>query len=152
MKIFLMYFIMTISSCIRANAQSDTLVITKKNSIIERYSVSQIQKIIFENITDVLEHQFINKSLLLTGNYPNPFAEMTNIDFEISSAGNFEVIIFDNSGRQIQILKCENCSSGKNSLLWDGFDLKKNKVQSGIYYYEVCSKNEILSKQMILAK
>ncbi len=152
MKMFYASIIMTMSFCILANAQSDTMVITMKNSQIEKIAVSQIQKIKFENITDVRDELSINHNLQLSGNYPNPFAEMTNIDFEITSSGTVSVFIYDNAGTKIQTLKCENCSVGKNSLQWDGFDLNKNKVQGGVYYYEVKFNNETLSKKMILVK
>lgn len=152
MKTFYASFILTLFISFIANAQSDTLVITLKNNQVEKIAISQIQKIKFENITDVSETVINNTNLQLTGNHPNPFAELTNIDFEISNSGTVSVIIYDNSGVQIQILKCENCSTGRNSLQWDGLDLNKNKVKSGVYYYEVKFNNETLSKKMILVK
>ncbi|MBM2813408.1 MAG: Por secretion system C-terminal sorting protein [Ignavibacteria bacterium] len=133
-------------------AASDTLLIKMKNNQVEKIAVSQIQKIKFENITSVVESNNGACSLVAKGNYPNPFAEMTSIEFEISLSGNVEIIIYDNSGNQIHQLECQNCQAGKNSIQWNCLDKNNNKVNSGVYYYEIQFKNEIQSKKMILVK
>lgn len=152
MKILLTALFLNFMFILGVKAQSDTLVIHLKNNQLEKILISQIQSIKFENITGVSETQSINKNLQLAGNHPNPFAELTNIEFDISAQGNVEVAIYDNSGKQVQILKCENCPSGRNSMQWDCRDFAKTKVPSGIYYYEVRFNNETMSKKMILVK
>ena len=137
---------------IKCSAQSDSLIIKLKNNQTEKIAVSQIQKIQFENVTAVDEQTKFSNSLTVRENYPNPFKEQTNIEFEIASTGNAEVIIYDNSSNQIQKLVCENCQAGKNTLLWNCTDMKNNRVNSGVYYYEVRFNNEIQSKKMILIK
>jgi hypothetical protein len=135
-----------------AMADGDTLVIKLKDNKTEKIAVSDILKIQFENVTGVDEEVMRLNNLNVKENYPNPFREQTNIEFEIASSGNIEVIIYDNSGNQIQTLKCENCQAGKNSLMWNCLDKNKNKVQSGVYFYEVHFGNELLTKRMIVIK
>ena len=113
MKIFIVTLILTFAFSIYAKAESDTLVINLKNSQVDKIAISQIQKIKFENITSVDGQVETFNNLAIKGNYPNPFSEQTNIEFEIASPGNVEIIIYDNSGNQIQILKCTNCQVGK---------------------------------------
>jgi flagellar hook assembly protein FlgD len=152
MKFYAILIGFILSLTLQSFAQSDTLVITLKNNQIEKIAITQIQKIQFENITGVDELIQPKNNLAIKGNYPNPFVEQTNIEFEISKAGNVEIVIFDNSGEQIQTLKCENCQVGKNSLQWNCLDKGKNRVQSGVYYYEVRFGNDVLSKKMIMVK
>ena len=83
MKILFFTMILSFALLIESKAQSDTLVINLKNGNTEKIAVSQIQKIQFENVTSVKEPQTVNSNLQLSGNYPNPFAEQTNIEFEI---------------------------------------------------------------------
>jgi len=152
MKFLIFTMLLSFALVIESKAQSDTLVINLKNGTAEKIAVSQIQKIQFENITSVSEPQKGSSNLQLIGNYPNPFAEQTNIEFEIASVGAVEVIIYDNLGKMINTIKCENCAAGKNSMPWNCLDNSKKRVQSGVYYYEVHFNNETQSKKMILVK
>ena len=63
---------------------------------------------------------------------------------------NVEIIIFDNSGKKIQTLGCNYCQTGKNVLQWNCFDKTNNRVQSGVYFYEVHFGTEIQAKKMII--
>jgi|WetSurMetagenome_2_1015567.scaffolds.fasta_scaffold803409_1 flagellar hook assembly protein FlgD len=152
MKFLLIGLIFNFLFIFGIKAQSDTLLIKLKNNQIERIAVSQIQKIQFENITSVNDQQLSARGLILKGNNPNPFQEFTYIEFEIASTGNVSILIYDNTGNQIQILQCLNCQPGKNSLQWNCLDKNNNKVQSGAYFYEVKFNNELQSKKMIVIK
>ncbi|MFC2131089.1 T9SS type A sorting domain-containing protein [Bacteroidota bacterium] len=152
MKYFFAILIPTFFFNICLQAQSDTLVIKMKNSQIEKIAISQITKIQFENILAVDENLPINTILRVDGNYPNPFSEQTSLEFEIAFSGTGEIIIYDNSGNQIQILKCENCQAGKNALRWNCLDANNNRVQSGVYYYEVRFGAEVQSRKMVVVK
>ncbi|MEI6089275.1 MAG: T9SS type A sorting domain-containing protein [bacterium] len=152
MKFLTTAFIVLFACNFLLNAQTDTLVIKLKNNQIEKIAVNKIQKIKFENVTSVNEPTKIAKGLSVAGNYPNPFQEQTNIEFEIATIGDVAVIIYDNSGKQIQKLECNNCQIGKNTLPWNCLDKNKNRVESGVYYYEVRFNSEVQSKKMILVK
>ena len=93
MKFLCAIIILFLCLSFESNAQGDTLVINLKNNRVEKILISQIQKIQFENVTAVEEQSKLSNSLAVAGNYPNPFAEQTNIEFEIGSSGNVEVII-----------------------------------------------------------
>ena len=131
-------------------AQSDTLLIKLKNGTVEKIAVSQIKKVQFENVTSAVEDAASNNSLQVKGNHPNPFEEKTNIEFEIESAGEVQITIYDSKGNQIQTLECNDCQAGKNTLQWNGIDKAGNKALSGVYYYEVRYGKEVLSKKMIV--
>ena len=131
-------------------AQSDTLLIKLKNGTVEKIAVSQIKKVQFENVTSAVEDAASNNSLQVKGNYPNPFEEKTNIEFEIESAGEVLIIIYDSKGNQIQTLECNNCQAGKNTLQWNGIDKAGNKASSGVYYYEVRYGKASQARKMII--
>lgn len=152
MKFLTTALILLIAFGISAGAQTDTLVIKLKNNQIEKNAVSKIKQIKFENVTSVNDLTPIPSGLTLNENYPNPFQEQTNIEFEIASVGDVEVIIYDNLGNQIQKLECTNCRIGKNSLQWNCTDKNNHRVENGVYYYEVRFNNEMQSKKMILIK
>ena len=152
MKYIFFITAIALSMLINATAQTDTLVITLKNKTVEKIAISQIQKMQFENVTAVDDQSKLSSGLTLKGNYPNPFGEQTSIEFEIENSGSVEIFIYDNSGKQIQKLECNNCQAGKNILQWNCLDNYNNKVQSGMYYYEVRYGNEVQSRKMIIIK
>lgn len=137
---------------VESKAQSDTLLIKLKNGQQEKIACSDMRKIVFENVTSVTEIQNGKTDLRLEGNHPNPFAEQTSLEFELSSPGTVLIVIYDNTGKPIQTLRCENCQAGKNSLQWNGMNSTNSKVQSGTYFYEVRYGNEVQSRKMILIK
>ncbi|MBM2815195.1 MAG: Por secretion system C-terminal sorting protein [Ignavibacteria bacterium] len=152
MKKFILSLIFLATLASLCHAQSDSLLINLKNKSVEKIALSQIQKITFENIT-IVEEQLKPASILNTiGNNPNPFSEQTNIEFDIATPGTVLIMIYDNSGNQINHLECPDCSAGKHSLIWNGYDSNYSKVQSGAYFYEVRFGSEVQSKKMILVK
>jgi flagellar hook assembly protein FlgD len=150
---FLISTVLIIFTCsFIASSQTDTLVIKLKNNTIEKIAVSKIQKIKFENVTAVTEPNTDLSGLSVSENYPNPFQDQTNIEFDIASTGDVEVLIYNNNGTQIKKLECNNCRIGKNSLIWNATDNNNYKVESGVYYFEVRFNSEVISKKMIMLK
>jgi len=80
-------------------------------------------------------------------NYPNPFNFRTVIPFELQMAQNIEINIFDPSGKEIFTLFKGRISEGYHELTVDG-----NNLASGIYYYQIRSKNYSQTKKLILLK
>ena len=152
MKKSLIALLFALSSCLCAKAESDTLLIRLKNGQVDKIALAQLQKIQFENVTSVEEMTKTGADFVANGNFPNPFAETTSIDFEINKSASIEILIYDNQGKHIQTLECENCQAGKNSLQWNGLDREGNRVQNGVYFYEVRLGMEVFSKKMIHIK
>jgi len=152
MKVLITIFVAIIALSINCKAQSDTLLIHLSNSQIEKFAISQIQKIRFENITGIEEQSSYSNKIDKIGNNPNPFTDFTNIEFELNSSGSVIIIIYDNSANLIKVLECSVCGSGKNIITWDCRDNDNNRVNSGIYYYQVCFNNKVGTEKMILVK
>jgi uncharacterized protein (DUF1501 family) len=67
----------------------------------------------------------------LMQNYPNPFKELTTIDF-ISPGGKVELRLFDHQGRLISTLLKETMSQGQHSYVLNG-----SSLPAGNYYYQL---------------
>lgn len=152
MKFMLLTLVLSLVFTIKSNAKSDTLIINLKNGKTDSIPVNQIHKIQFEKIVSVQEYNYSTKALSIKGNYPNPFQELTNLEFEIAISGNIIINIYDNLGIHVRKLECTNCQAGRNLVFWDGTDKFNNEVPTGIYYYEVQFNNEIQTKQMLIIK
>jgi flagellar hook assembly protein FlgD len=151
MRKLLLCSIAMIASVLIANAQTDTLMINLKDNQVVKIAISDITKIQFDNVSAV-GSQIENENLRVSQNFPNPIKEHTTIEFEIAYPGTVDVLIYDINGTLRQKLECDNCRSGKNTLLWNCLDKNNNRVQSGVYYYEVHFNNETQLKKMIVVK
>jgi len=82
-------------------------------------------------------------------NYPNPFDNVTTIDFEIKEQAQISIVIYNVSGAEVKSLLNEKKSVGKYSINWDGTDNSGTKLSSGMYYYIFTSNNKYMYKKMI---
>lgn len=99
------------------------------------------------------EEPRIPDKIRLAQNYPNPFNPLTRIDFELVSARQIELTVYDIVGKRIRNLRGGFFSAGKHSLIWDGKDDLGRLVSSGVYFYQLKAGNEFQEiRKMILQK
>ncbi|PID26593.1 MAG: hypothetical protein CR982_09570 [Candidatus Cloacimonadota bacterium] len=80
-------------------------------------------------------------------NYPNPFNPSTTISFDLSTASNVKLAVFNAQGQMVSELINNNLKSGTHSV---NFDAKA--LSSGVYYYKLIANNKVMTKKMILVK
>lgn len=100
----------------------DTLPIFKQSVSVKKYNVNNIG---------------------LLQNYPNPFKDITNIDY-ISPGGKVELRLFDNQGKLISILVDEDMPQGKHSFVLNGAHLP-----SGNYYYQLITRDGQVGRHLV---
>jgi hypothetical protein len=70
--------------------------------------------------------------------YPNPFSELTKIEFTVEKTNNISIHISDASGKIINtLIENGNLTSGKYQLVWDGKDESGNDMPNGNYYFTI---------------
>ena len=94
----------------------------------------------------------ISEYITLSQCYPNPFNQNTTIPYILHTDGNITLNIYDLRGRLVK--KVVDCfqKEGDYSAEWDGSDSNSQKVQSGLYFYEVKINQYKTIKKMILLK
>lgn len=85
-------------------------------------------------------------------NFPNPFNPETTIQYAIRTSSQVKLTIYDLLGQEIQTLQKGIQQAGRYSFVWDATDNSKNPVSSGIYFYRLEIKEQILQKKMILIR
>jgi len=96
---------------------------------------------------NIQEYNTLPKEFSLFQNYPNPFNPFTNIKFALPSEAFVKLIIYDVTGREIEILVNGFTKSGYHEVNWDA----KN-VASGIYFYRIEAGTFTDEKKMVLIK
>jgi hypothetical protein len=105
-----------------------------------------------DSTTDVSDHDRLNYSFKLDGNYPNPFNPNTVIRFELPQSQNVSIKIYNVLGENVRELFNGELAAGMNELVWNGNNDSGNPVPSGVYIYKIESNGNVLSSKMILQK
>jgi len=88
----------------------------------------------------------------LLQNYPNPFNPETSIQFEIPSALDVRINIYNALGQKVRSLLNESRGAGVHTVKWDGRNSTGSRVASGMYIYSMTAGNITLTKRMTLLK
>jgi hypothetical protein len=91
-------------------------------------------------------------SLELEQNYPNPFNPNTKIPFVLEQSGRVVVRVFDVAGSHVATVFDGQLAEGRQSVDWDGRDVRGQSVASGVYLYTLSTGSRTLSKKMVLVK
>jgi len=86
-------------------------------------------------------------SFSLAQNYPNPFNSTSKLKFQIANLGDVKIVVYDVMGREVQTLVNERLGAGVYEVSFDG-----NRLNSGIYFYQLKAGDFIQTKRMILIK
>jgi len=98
--------------------------------------------------TSVEDQRRSEDEYILYQNYPNPFNPITKIKYEIKESGVVILRIFNPLGQEIKLID-EYKEKGVYEV---EFDASKYRLSSGVYLYQLITKNQIITKKMILIK
>lgn len=84
--------------------------------------------------------------------YPNPFNPQTTISYELSEPSKVRIQIFNVKGQFITELTRDNLPAGKFKVVWDGKDMNKRNLGSGVYFCKMMTNKESYLKKMIIMK
>lgn len=80
-------------------------------------------------------------------NYPNPFNPFTHIIFDLPVRSETSLIVYDQLGREVEILVNEELAPGSYKFDWDA-----SNYPSGIYFYRLQAGEYTETKKLVLIK
>ncbi|MEJ2658305.1 MAG: YCF48-related protein [Desulfobacterales bacterium] len=83
----------------------------------------------------------------LSQNYPNPFNPTTTIKYNLPQSSVVLLQIFNNLGEKIKTIYSGPQTSGSHEVVFDG-----GSLPSGIYFYQITTKNFTQTKKCLLLK
>ena len=86
-------------------------------------------------------------SIYLFQNYPNPFNPKTVISYQLSENSDVEISVYNSLGQKVEILFSGTKAAGRHNTVWQA-----ENYPSGVYYYQLKTNANILTKKMILMK
>jgi hypothetical protein len=102
-----------------------------------------------DNVDNIIVEDFT-----LFKNYPNPFNSGTNFTFKIppGTIDQGYIKIYDILGKEVVNLDILNINQGINKYRWDGTDMFKNPLPSGLYIAKLKGGDIVLYKKIILLR
>jgi hypothetical protein len=88
----------------------------------------------------------------LLANVPNPFNPQTEIRFEMETAGEALIRIYDVQGRLVRELTTGNYAAGHHAVVWDGSDRHGRAAASGAYYVRLVTGGRVDRGKILLLK
>ncbi|MFC1508683.1 two-component regulator propeller domain-containing protein [Candidatus Omnitrophota bacterium] len=102
--------------------------------------------------TKVSDPTVQNPTILLNGNYPNPFNQTTTIEFALPREMMVELSIYNVMGQKVRTLLNDSYGAGNHRVIWDGRDDEFRYVSSGVYITNLISENNSINRSMLLMK
>ena len=102
--------------------------------------------------TSVEEEAATPAAFSLAQNFPNPFNSQTQIRYNLPTAGQARLEIFDLLGRRVALLHDSPLPAGPQTLAWDGRDGQGRAVASGVYFYRLEAGNAELTRKLLLLR
>jgi hypothetical protein len=118
-------------------------------------------KVVDWNWTKVGEEEVVGlpNTFELAQNYPNPFNPTTTIPFTVSGSQfmvhspiHTTLVIYNILGQKVRTLVDEEKLPGNYSIIWDGKDYSGKEVASGIYFYQLKTKDFSDTQKMVLLR
>jgi hypothetical protein len=94
-----------------------------------------------------LGNSLVPSEFILYQNYPNPFNPSTRIRYAIPEASFTTLKVYTILGQEVATLVNEQNSAGSYEVEFDA-----TNIPSGVYFYQLTTKNYVLTKKMILLK
>jgi len=106
-----------------------------------------------DSLTDVNDEKK-EKSIVLIGNYPNPFNGSTRINYSVSDPSiRVDLKIFNILGQKVRDLPQPNVNNvGLNSVAWDGRDNLGRLAVSGLYFVRLEAGQFRATRKIVLQK
>jgi hypothetical protein len=105
-------------------------------------------------ITEVITAEIpVIQNAVLNQNYPNPFTDITYIDYQIFDDAQVKLSVYNMIGQNVITLVNRNQPAGLYQVEWNASDQAGNMVTDGIYFYRIeittPDNTEIITKKML---
>ena len=131
------------------SSPGDTITITAQADILST-SINAEKRVAVVSTTDMEEE--MPPGLRVGYPHPNPFNPSTEINFLLAEPSSVTVSIYDNKGSLVRDLLDEYMPSGRNSVMWNGKNMKGEDVVSGVYYCRIEVSGRDFTRKLVLVR
>lgn len=102
---------------------------------------------IYSNGSSAIDNNLIPLETKLYNNYPNPFNPVTTIKFDLKSAGQTKLAVYNAKGEMVKTLINGMQNAGRYCVNFDGLGFN-----SGVYFYKLEADSKSSVKKMLMVK
>lgn len=125
---------------------------TLKDTIFNQYTVKTV-RLLFKYPTAVDENTTsVIKSTRLEQNYPNPFNGTTTVTYAVEKPGKVTLRIYNMLGEEVITLVDKVMNQGEYKSVWHGVDNAGRPEPTGLYFYQMTTQNQSITKRMMYLK
>lgn len=88
----------------------------------------------------------------LGANYPNPFNPETKIEYDLPEVAFVRLTVYDILGREVASLVDEEKPAGRYNVFWNGRNVSRHRVSTGMYFYSLQAGNFRAVRKMLLVQ
>ena len=85
-------------------------------------------------------------------NYPNPFNSQTTFQYDVAEATSVKIYIYNTLGQLVKTIDRGDNSVGTHTVEWDGKNDDGDTLSSGVYFYQLRTKDFNKTMKMLLVK
>jgi hypothetical protein len=116
---------------IKVTGYADAYYFTVTGNLTSKEAIEEITE-------EIMPENRINRGpLTFIENYPNPFSELTTIEFELNEGSFVDLKVFNLMGQEVQTLKHENMEQGLHSITWNATNSHGIMVENGVYLLRI---------------
>ena len=116
----------------------------------EEYEIETIWTVTVESGVGVID--ILPVVTKLHQNHPNPFNPTTTISFDLVNARKVTLNVYNIKGELVKTLASGNYPAGKHEVTWNGNDKNGKAVSSGVYFYQMKTKEYNSFRKAIMLK
>lgn len=98
--------------------------------------------------TGIIENHNV-ASLDVKQNTPNPFTDITALQFTLNTTDNVSIKVYNTFGQVVNELIDTKLVPGEHTFYWAGDDNNGSPVARGVYYYTISTSSQQITKPMI---
>ena len=95
-----------------------------------------------------IEETLLEEGIAISNIYPNPFSDVTNINFSIAEAGRVEVLISDMTGRVVATVSDQEMPAGDHQLIWRA----GSEIPNGVYFCTIRTSSHTSTQKIMLSR
>ena len=132
----------TVRLNVKATDGIDTLDVTGENRVlyVNRYDYLSV------------ENEGLPTEFALHENYPNPFNPSTTLRFDLPYSSDVNLTIYNMLGQKVKSFDMIGIQAGKHTLRWNATNDLGEKVGTGVYLYQLQTKDFMKTRKMIYMK
>jgi len=102
------------------------------------------------------DNEVISVNKLSVKHYPNPISlnskSLVNFNINMPEDGNAELNVFNIKGQKVMTVLNKDMAKGEHKIVWDGRNSNKRTLANGVYFYQLKTDKQVVTRKILILK